>query len=389
MPERFPDDATLLASTVDLDTGAPYIPTGQSPYHLTFRKMLQRMLLASARANDLRVYQDGDLTIGVRAGRCRIAGDVVDFESDQQLAITPSDTTYIWIDDTGALMLDTAGLPSDGSAHLPLAQVVADSEAVTTITDLRSQTLFHVPDVSDLGLNITADEINAVLDGINETVDANALNILTGGPTTSADTEHRHLQVFQDSDSEVYFTLMNDNAGSSANIALVLSLPNKLGNDSLLVPDLTNGFIQQDYGGQRYHMLGVLTQQLTYPGDLASTQTGLLLGAVPITGTIVDVTLSVGTNIASATTSDGIGATCYVNGSTLTTTPPALTANDGAGFKSTAQGDGTAAVLNGSYTSVQRGDVITVDLQRNVSGSPTNEAADLVVLVVIQAAAPN
>ncbi len=71
MSERYPDDATLLAMEQDAATGVQYIPTGQSPYYLHFRKLVHRLLLACGRANDLRVYQDGDLSVGVRPGRCQ------------------------------------------------------------------------------------------------------------------------------------------------------------------------------------------------------------------------------------------------------------------------------------------------------------------------------
>ena len=50
MPERYPSDATLLALSADTATGVEYIPTGQSPYYLQFRKLLQGLLDARATA---------------------------------------------------------------------------------------------------------------------------------------------------------------------------------------------------------------------------------------------------------------------------------------------------------------------------------------------------
>jgi hypothetical protein len=84
MSERYPDDAALLALESDAATGVEYIPTGRSPYYLEFRKLVQRLLLAAERANDLRVYQDGDLSIGVRPGRCLIQNAAVTFARHKQ-----------------------------------------------------------------------------------------------------------------------------------------------------------------------------------------------------------------------------------------------------------------------------------------------------------------
>ena len=44
------------------------MPVGQSPYHVSFYKMQQRLLNVARRAGDLRVYKDGPLTFGVRTG---------------------------------------------------------------------------------------------------------------------------------------------------------------------------------------------------------------------------------------------------------------------------------------------------------------------------------
>src|SRR5690606_16584038 len=60
-----------------------------------------------------------------------------------------------------------------------------------------------------LGLTVTAERINGALAGTQETVDAAALNLLTGGGQSTADSEHRHLQILQDDDAEVYFRLFN------------------------------------------------------------------------------------------------------------------------------------------------------------------------------------
>ncbi len=389
MPERYPDDATLLALSQDAATGVEYIPTGRSPYHLEFRKMLQRLLVVAERANDLRVYPDGDLTIGVRPGRSYINDGPHDYTGTTDLAVTPNATTHIWLDSTGTLQTGTSGLPSDRTTFVPLAEIVTDATTITSLTDLRGESFLLVPTLATLGLSATIAEINQALSGINATVDSLALNTLTGGPTSTADSEHRHLQVLQDADSEVYFILFNNNSGSSANVGLVLSVPNVLADDLVLLPNLNNGFLSQRFNGETYNFVGTAHAQFAHEGNLVASQTNKIMGIVPIDGVVTNVILSLGTNLVTDTSTDGISATAKVNSVALTSTDPQITVAAGAGFRSTAQGSGTAAVIKSDGTeNVQRGDVLTVDITRTVVGTVTNEASNIIVLVVIRADQP-
>ena len=61
MTEAYPSDSELLDLPADTETGVEYIPTGAAPYYVQFRKLLYRLLLATRRANDLRVYDEGEL----------------------------------------------------------------------------------------------------------------------------------------------------------------------------------------------------------------------------------------------------------------------------------------------------------------------------------------
>jgi len=69
MAEVYLSDNELLNIQSDSETGVEYIATGTAPYYLEFRKLLYRLLLAARRANDLRVYDEGGLNIGVKAGK--------------------------------------------------------------------------------------------------------------------------------------------------------------------------------------------------------------------------------------------------------------------------------------------------------------------------------
>jgi len=389
MSERYPDDSILLSLAEDAFTGVEYIPTGSSPYFLEFRKLIHRTLLAAGRANDMRVYQDGDLTIGVRPGRCFIQNVTLNYGGVTGIAIVSNSTTYAWLDSAGVLQLSSAGFPADRTGFVPLAEIVTGVAGIDSITDLRSEAYLNVPGLTSMGIAATATEINQAVAGIGVTVDVDALNRLTTGPGSTADSEHRHLQVFQDQDSESFFTLINNNSGVNTNAALVVSLPNKLPNDTLLLPNLDNGFLSQRYGGTTYNLVGSVHAQLALGGSFVSTQTGKLMGVVPIDGTVSRVILSLGTNIVSTVATDGVSASVKINGVAVTSTDPAIQSVDGSGFKSTAQGVGTAAVVKSDGTEqVQQGDVFTVDLIRNVSGTVTVEAADVVVLVAIRAKQP-
>ena len=389
MSERYPDDATLLALTEDSSTGVEYISTGRSPYVLEFRKLVERILRVSAAANDFRVYQDGDLTIGVRAGKCFINNASVAYSGTMGVSVASNTTTHVWLDDVGVLQTGNSGLPADRTTILPLAEIATGSSTISTINDLRGEVFLQIPNLSLFGVTATSNEINQVLAGINPTVDVTALGVLTNGPESTADGEHRHLQVFQNEDSNAFFTLLNDSNDSNANIGLVLSLPNKLADSTTLQPNLTNGFLSQSFNGVTYNLVGIVNSAYAHEGDLTSSQSNKLLGMVPISGTVNDVILSVGTNIQSSNTSDSLTATIKVNGSSVASVDPEVAASDGSGFRSTSQGDGIVAVIKTDGTeNVSRGNLFSVDITRTVAGTVTTEAADIVVMVVIRADQP-
>ncbi len=389
MAELYPDDNALLALDADEHTGVEYIPTGRNPYFLEFRKLVQRMLLAAGRANDLRVYADGDLSVGVRGGRCLIGNTPIAFEGAAGATLTNNATTHFWLDGQGALQSGESGLPADRSSFVPLAEVTTDAGAITQVTDLRGEAFLAVPDLAMLGLSSTVAEIDQALAGIGATVDAAALNALTGGPTSDADTEHRHVRMFSDEDAETEFRLVNDNGGASANVALKFDLPSLLPGTTALLLDTATGYLQQRYLSDTFTLVGAVHAAFEHEGDLTGSLNGKLLGVVPTDGVISDVIVSVGQNIVSSSGGDGISATVSVNGTAVTTTDPAITSADGAGFRSTAQGDGASAIVKSDGTEqVSRGDLLTVDVSRTAGGSVSVEASDVVVLVVIRAGRP-
>lgn len=384
MSERYPSDAALLAIEKDEMTGVEYIPTGKSPYYLEFRKLLYRLLLATRRANDLRVFEDGDLSVGVRAGRCMIDGTSVNYAGVNEHAVVDDDTTWIWLDDNGDLQSDTEGLPEAQGQYIPLAKIVTLGGSISELEDLRGDVFLNTTGLGGLGLSATAEEINQALAGISGSVTASTLDQITGGSSSVADNEHTHRKMNSDANSEVSYTFENSNSMSSAAVGAQFSLPGHQLDQPRIVLTADSDYIHQVHSGVKRPLVGVMNMIDTRNGVLNANDHGRVLGVVPADGEIVNVILSIGTNIQSSTGSDEISATVKVNGVSLTSTDPALDSDTGSGFKCTGQGDGTSSVVKSDGTEqVARGDLLEVDLTRTVSGTVSQEATQVAVLVVM------
>jgi hypothetical protein len=389
MPETYPDDAALLALTQDDATGVEYIPTGQSPYITAYRRMLYRLLRATERANDLRVYPMGGRTIGVRAGRCFVGDQPRDIAAPSPIELTADATTHVYVNDSGTIVTSTTGLPADRATFIPLAQVITDSDSTTSLTDLRGEAILQAQTAALAGITATASEINQALDGISPSVTAASLSALTDGPTSTADSHHRHVSTAQDVDGPAGVTFANFSNDASAGISLVLSLPLVMPDVTQLTLDRNTGFLQQTHLGQRYHLLGGAQLQWIHNGALTSSTTGQLVGSVPINGEVVAVILSTRLNTQSSDSGDGLSLNAYVNGNLLTTSPTTLTSADGSGFRCTDHGDGSAATLATNGTEdVVRGDLITLDLTTTANGTVSQQPTDVAVLIVVKADRP-
>jgi len=389
MPETYPDDTTLLELAEDTATGVPYIPTGQSPYIMAYRQMLYRLLRATERANDLRVYPIGGRMVGVRAGRCFVGDEPRDVAEPSAIELAADATTHLYVNTSGTITTSTSGLPADRSSFIPLAQVLTDADSVTQLTDLRGEAMLQAQTAALAGITASSDEINQALDGIASEVTAAALSALTAGAESNADSLHQHLFTVQDIDGPATVTLANYSSDAAANIGLNLSMPNLLAGDSRLDVDLSNGFIRQTYLGDTYHLLGGSDLQWSHAGAFSSTVTGQLVGGVPISGEIVAVVLSCRLNTQSSDSGDGLALDAYVNGAALTAVSGSLTASDGSGFRSTDQGDGSSASLvTSGVEDVSRGDVITIDLTYVNNGAVSQQPTDVCVMFVIKADRP-
>jgi len=148
MPEAYPPDSELLTIQSDAETGVEYIPTGTAPYYLQFRKLLYRLLLASRRANDLRVYDEGGLNIGVKPGKFWLGTQLVSYAGSSGNTLADGkQNIYIYLDSSGTLVTDEySGFPSMATTpHVRLAQVTTSGGDIDSITDCRAGHNFAVP----------------------------------------------------------------------------------------------------------------------------------------------------------------------------------------------------------------------------------------------------
>ena len=140
MAEVYPSDNELLNMQTDAETGVEYIPTGTAPYYLHFRKLLYRLLTATRRANDLRVYDEGDLDIGVKAGKFWLGTDLVSYEgSSGNTLADDKENIYIYLDSSGSLIFDEySSFPDMATTpHIRLAQVSTSDGNIDSIADCR------------------------------------------------------------------------------------------------------------------------------------------------------------------------------------------------------------------------------------------------------------
>ncbi len=148
MTEVYPSDNELLNIQSDSQTGVEYIPTGTAPYYLQFRKLLYRLLLAAQRANDLRVYDEGGLDIGVKPGKFWLGTELVTHEgSSGNTLADDKQNIFIYLNASGSLVTDEySGFPDMATTpHIRLAKASTSGGDIDSITDCRAGHNIVVP----------------------------------------------------------------------------------------------------------------------------------------------------------------------------------------------------------------------------------------------------
>lgn len=149
MAEVYPSDNELLNIQSEGETGVEYIPTGTAPYYLEFRKLLYRLILAARRANDLRVYDEGGLDIGVKAGKFWLGTQLVSYGGSSGNTLADNkEHIYIYLDSSGSLVTsEYSSFPNmTTTPHIRLVQVCTSGGDIESITDCRAGHNFVMPD---------------------------------------------------------------------------------------------------------------------------------------------------------------------------------------------------------------------------------------------------
>jgi len=148
MAEVYPSDNELLNIVSDSETGIEYIATGKAPYYLEFRKLLYRLLLAARRANDLRVFDEGGLDIGVKSGKFWLGTTLINYAGSSGNTLADDKANiYVYIDSQGNLVTNEYNsFPvMKDAAHIRLAVIATSGGDVTSIIDARNHHNFSVP----------------------------------------------------------------------------------------------------------------------------------------------------------------------------------------------------------------------------------------------------
>jgi hypothetical protein len=141
MAEVYPSDNELLNIQSDGETGVEYIATGTAPYYLEFRKFLYRLLLATRRANDLRVYDEGGLGIGVKAGKFWLDTELMSYAgSSGNTLADDKQNIYVYLNSSASLVINEYSSFPDMSTtpHIRLAIVSTSGGDIEAITDCRA-----------------------------------------------------------------------------------------------------------------------------------------------------------------------------------------------------------------------------------------------------------
>jgi len=155
MAEVYPADNELLNMISDSETGVEFIATGTAPYYLHFRKLLYRLLLATKRSNDFRVYDEGGLDIGVKAGKFFNGTALVNYAgSSNEMLADDKAGIYLYLDSSGSLVANeyTAFPDMAMERHIRLAVVTTSGGDITSIVDSRDHHSIAVPCGGDVAI---------------------------------------------------------------------------------------------------------------------------------------------------------------------------------------------------------------------------------------------
>jgi len=171
MTELYPSDTIInaLSGTNDAEQGVTYPAIYEAPYYTTFYKMLYRLLDVARRAGDLRVYKDGTLTFGVKAGKFFHNDQFVEFPGATGQSLTNDAVNSIYLTAAGTLVVNVTGFPVPSvTPHIRLATINTSGGAYEhdDISDQRGSSFIRLAGAAEenlLGLDwqeSVANELN-------------------------------------------------------------------------------------------------------------------------------------------------------------------------------------------------------------------------------------
>ena len=151
--------ANALSGTTDSDLDVTFCEIGEATYHATdYKKEAIILRLLKDIPSTCRVFKDGDLTFGVRAGYFLDGDTVRTYSGASAQALTDDDTNYIYLTTAGVLTVNITGFPTPSETpHIRLATILtASSEyAHTDIVQYRSTAMLS-PSRGPVKLKFTA-----------------------------------------------------------------------------------------------------------------------------------------------------------------------------------------------------------------------------------------
>jgi len=139
MSEIYPSDQELLDLLSDPETGVEYVPTGTAPYYLQFRKLLSRLLLATKRANDFRLYSEGGLTYGIKPGQFWSGHSIVDYPGSTGNVLADNSLFFVYLDAAGTILFKEADYWHEPfGSEVWLAEVRTLNGEITSVVDSRA-----------------------------------------------------------------------------------------------------------------------------------------------------------------------------------------------------------------------------------------------------------
>jgi len=142
MAEVYPSDSYLEQSFVGNELIGATLVAYEAVGILPWQKLFWRLFAALAPAAGLRVFDEGGLLIGVKAGAYRLGGQILTYAGSTGNALADNKAAiYLYLDGAGALVAtEYSAWPT--TPHLRLAVATTSGGDITAIVDARTAALY-------------------------------------------------------------------------------------------------------------------------------------------------------------------------------------------------------------------------------------------------------